>query len=575
MLGSACLVLASCGGSAGSTPNRLVAIPKGSALVALKSGTGTVTVVVPAVPSNLNPHTLEGDAASTRMISALTDPQVFEVNPSVTPVLDTDFVVSAEVVSVKPQTVLYQLNPKAVWSDGVTIGAKDFVYNWEEQAGSGTAAPPIVGGYDAATTLGYRDIQSITATTSGDSVRVVFSTPYADWADLFDDLIPEHVGDVIGWASGYGTPSSLAYVSGGPYEIESWTPGSRIVLVRNPRWWGTPGRVETIVVNAATGSSTGTSLRSSDGGDQLSNGSAQVVYTNDFDAEMLDEVSSSPSEESNVSLGTTMLQLVFDLGSANDQSSDLRQAIALDLNRRQIVSELVQPLDPNVQVDDDFLATNAQHAYTRDGVLYDIPDPQEAAVLLQQAGLTMSASGTWLSGGAPVVLNLRWASGDPWSDLVAPAIQAALVQAGFGVKANPVASRQLGASTLADSNWDLALVPVVSSPYPTQMAADYSEAQAVTGEGASYDWSGFDAPEVDALFQEAAIQLNPTKAATYYQQIDQMLWQAMPSIPLFAEPSLLESDAAVSGVEAAVWGAGPLWKATRWALLGVAPKHHG
>ena len=27
----------------------------------------------------------------------------------------------------------------------------------------------------------------------------MFKKPYADWADLFDDLIPEHVASVIGW----------------------------------------------------------------------------------------------------------------------------------------------------------------------------------------------------------------------------------------------------------------------------------------------------------------------------------------------------------------------------------------
>jgi peptide/nickel transport system substrate-binding protein len=107
------------------------------------------------------------------------------------------------------------------------------------------------------------------------------------------------------------------------------------------------------------------------------------------------------------------------------------------------------------------------------------------------------------------------------------------------------------------------------------MAVDYSQAQAVTGQGESGDWSGFDAPEVDAQFQEAALQLNPARAATIYRQIDQLLWQAMPSIPLFAEPALLVSNAGVSGVQAAVWGSGPLWKAIGWALMGVAPKHQG
>ena len=37
-----------------------------------------------------------------------------------------------------------------------------------------------------------------------------------------------------------------------------------------------------------------------------------------------------------------------------------------------------------------------------------------------------------------MVLDLRWASGDPWSELVAPAIEAELVEAGFEVRADPI-----------------------------------------------------------------------------------------------------------------------------------------
>ena len=40
-----------------------------------------MTVVVPAVATNLNPHTIAGDTTATQMVTALTDPQVFEVIP--------------------------------------------------------------------------------------------------------------------------------------------------------------------------------------------------------------------------------------------------------------------------------------------------------------------------------------------------------------------------------------------------------------------------------------------------------------------------------------------------------------
>ena len=70
------------------------------------------------------------------------------------------------------------------------------------------------------------------------------------------------------------------------------------------------------------------------------------------------------------------------------------------------------------------------------------------------------------------------------------------------------------------------------------------------------------------LFEEAAVELDPARAALIYQQIDRLLWQAMPAVPLFAEPTLLANEASLSGVQADAGGAGPLWGAANWARLG-------
>jgi peptide/nickel transport system substrate-binding protein len=541
-----CTLLAACGGSPGkSSPSG----PGPSALTALAGG--SVTVAVPQVPTNLNPHTASDDSAVTEMITSLTDPQVFEVGPALLPVLDTDFVLSAEVESVNPQTVVYDLNPSAVWSDGVPIGLQDFLYAWQVQNQE----------------LGYRNIQSITSPSTGDSVQVIFKSPYADWADLFDDLLPEHVASVIGWNTGYNKPNSQAFVSGGPYEVTSWIPGSRIVLARNPRWWGTPGKIATIVVDAESGSTNLAEL--------ISSRDAGVVYTTSFDQSLLESVSASPETASQTDLGTTMLQLVFNLKSSSEQSADSRQGIALEIDRKQIVSDLVDPLDPAVAEDDDFLATNAQHSYTPDGAAFDTSDPQAATTLLEDAGLRADADGSWTHGGNPVVLDLRWASADPWSQLVAPVIEAELVDAGFEVKADPVAVATLSSSDLTGSRWDLALVPLVSSAYPGKMAQAYSDSTAVTGAGQMSDYSGFDVAQVDNLFQQASEQLAEVRAAPIYQQIDTLLWQAMPAVPLFAEPTLLVVDSGLSGVESDASGPGPMWSADAWARLGVAPDGAG
>src|SRR5208283_1661026 len=64
---------------------------------------GTATMVMDEVPTTLNDHTLAGDTAGTRMVASALWPQVFQVGPAGTPVLDTTVVQSAELVSLNPQ----------------------------------------------------------------------------------------------------------------------------------------------------------------------------------------------------------------------------------------------------------------------------------------------------------------------------------------------------------------------------------------------------------------------------------------------------------------------------------------
>ena len=43
---------------------------------------------------------------------------------------------SATLTKANPQTVVYQINSKAIWSDGVPIKPQDFIYNWQSQSGN-------------------------------------------------------------------------------------------------------------------------------------------------------------------------------------------------------------------------------------------------------------------------------------------------------------------------------------------------------------------------------------------------------------------------------------------------------
>jgi peptide/nickel transport system substrate-binding protein len=525
---------------------------------------GTATVALSAIPATLNDHTVAGDTEAGRIVASTVWVQVFQVGPNLKPKLDTDVVQSAEVVSVNPQTVVYQIAPKAVWSDGVAVTASDFQYAWQAQRGGATdidGAPDSV-----ASTLGYRDIASVVSSNSGKTVTVTFKTSDADWESLFDDLLPAHIAEQVGWNTGFDHFDPHVLVSAGPWLIDKWVPGQQVVLVRNPRWQGARPRYNRIVLEAVADP---TDLARVVGSQR-----AQVAAPASFDASLIAQLSALPQTETESRLGTTILQLEFNVHHAPLDSVSIRQGIAHAIDRVGIVTSAVQPLQHYVWLDNSHLFANRQQSYRDNATGYETVDLGAADALLSEGGLLADAHGTWTQHGAPVTLDLTWASDDPWSAAVGPLVASQLVGSGFDVTTVPVPGAQLTGTVLPTAAFELALVPVQASAFPSQLGGVFSTTVTAGSPSLAEDWSGFDDPKVDALFTQAQQNLSANQTGALYQEIDQDLWLDMPTFPLLAEPTFVAFSASIYGVQVDPGGLGALWEMNEWAPLVAAKSTH-
>jgi peptide/nickel transport system substrate-binding protein len=188
-------------------------------------------------------------------------PSPYIVNNNSNLVLDTNIVTSASstVVSGK-QVVTYNINPKAIWSDGVALTADDFIY--EYQANSGNPAFKDVGNkpYDSAGTTGYDQILSVVGSNpakgakacggtstdrnkglcpAGLTVTVTFQAnkAFPDWKTLFG-LVPAHIARKVGFNLGFNKAPTKSVVSAGPYILKSYdAANNNVILTANPKWW--------------------------------------------------------------------------------------------------------------------------------------------------------------------------------------------------------------------------------------------------------------------------------------------------------------------------------------------------
>jgi peptide/nickel transport system substrate-binding protein len=151
---------------------------------------------------------------------------------------------------------------------------------------------------------------------------------------------------------------------------------------------------------------------------------------------------------------------------------------------------------------------------------------------------------------------------------VGPLVASQLVEAGFDVTTQPVSASQLFGTVLPSTDFQLALVPVEASPYPSDVGEAFSTTPATIGSATvTQNWTGFDDPAIDALFAQAQEELSANQAQATYQEIDQDLWLDMPTLPLLAEPDFVAFSASISGVQTDAGGLGALWEMNEWAPL--------
>ncbi|HSR71703.1 MAG TPA: ABC transporter substrate-binding protein, partial [Kiloniellales bacterium] len=144
--------------------------------------------------------------------------------------------------------VTYRIHPEATWGDGTPVTSADMVFTWE------VGRHPRSGVADAEA---FRRILSIdviddkTFTLHVD--RVTF-----DYNAAGVDLLPAHIERPIFEADPEGYRNRTAYdtdptnpgLAFGPYRIVEVVSGARIVLERNPTWYGREPAFERITVRA-------------------------------------------------------------------------------------------------------------------------------------------------------------------------------------------------------------------------------------------------------------------------------------------------------------------------------------
>lgn len=558
------LLAAACGSSGGggssSTTSASGSGGGTASTVKVKDG-GSVTFAIDETIPGFNILTSADNEFVLQEVENQVWPLVFNINADLQPVLNTDLVTSATQTKSNPQTIVYQINPKAVWSDGTPVNADDFIYNWQAQSGLPQYKDVDGQPYDDVSNTGYSQMQSVVGSNNGKTVTVTFKPgqSFGDWKSLFGPIIPAHIAQKVGWNHGFDDVKNV--VSDGPYIISNYVKDQTITETPNPKWWGAKPHLSSIVFRILSDDTAGPPA--------MQNNEVQLFSPASPNKQELDQIKAIPNVTVETPPGLEFEHLDFNQANPYLSNVAVRQAIAYGTDRAAMIARGPAQLAPNTKQLGNRMYVATQPEYVDNGTAYEKVDVAKAKSLLQSAGMTMNADGYFhpSSGpeaGQPLTLTISSTTGNPTRANNEQLFQADMKAIGIQIKIQNYSAKTFFGTNLPKGEYDIAEFAWVDTPFASgnlSIYCSYTNAQ-MCGQ----NWVHYSNPTVDKDLTQAVADTNASDGTRLYNEADKQLWTDMVTLPLYQVPQLYAWASNIGNVQANTSNVGLTWNANLWGL---------
>lgn len=227
-------------------------------------------------------------------------------------------------------TFTFKLNPKAVFSDGSKVEAKDVKWSWERMKNI-KGSPSDLGA-------------TIASIEAPDAETVIVKTTQPN-SELFNVLAASYFGVVnsdVAVAEGKATagedaaqsdqaePWFLQHSAGaGPFVLDSYQPGSELRLKRNENYWREPAKVDDVVIRQVGDAVAQAQL--------LQNGQADVAMN--IDAETAKTLT-GPNVKTESAPSNNFVYMTLSPGAVSNpvpMTPEIREAISMAVDRNALI----------------------------------------------------------------------------------------------------------------------------------------------------------------------------------------------------------------------------------------------
>lgn len=493
---------------------------------------GEIAIAYTDDPPSLNPFTYEGDTNAARDLLRPVFPTLLSIGPDLRyrPSLAIR-VPTGKDLGERPFSVTFHLDPRAKWADGVPVGAGDVRFTWETMLNPSIPAARR-GPYARITDVDIVDDRTF---------RLVFDSAYPGWRDLFsagDFVIPKHALEgkdlVRQW--------DVQVPGAGPFVIEKFEPGFRIVYRANARWWGRGPGLERVTVFVVPALETALKL--------LDQKRVQVIAATS-QLNLTQRIARVQGARSRSRFGSAWWELAFNHERSGPDHPDFRKAVAAAFDRAGIAEALIREegrvlhhLAPSRAVPDSFGPYDLDHDASKQS--------------LGRAGFA-EIGGKFTRPGVSAI-GLSTPQESEIGLIVERSIFEGMRRMGFQVELKNPRAGVLYGRWRREGSFDLALWERRGTP--SQPFSPFYSSKARPPDGVNY--YRLASGDVDLAIERLE------KANTYRQRDLAEFMRAaaasLPAIPIFEAKAYLGFGPGLSGPDPNATVDGPFWNLHEWVL---------
>ncbi|WP_370328645.1 ABC transporter family substrate-binding protein [Candidatus Mycobacterium methanotrophicum] len=471
---------------------------------------GNLRLAVSSFPPNFNVLNIDGNTADVASIVTPTLPGAFITQADGSLKLNTDYFTAAELTSASPQVVTLTINPKAVWSDGTPI-------TWEDLKAEVDACSGRDKRYLIASRAGFERVKSVTSGVDDRQAVITFAQPYAEWRGMFAGGIqPRSMTenpDVFNKGQ-LNAPGP----SGGPFIVSTINRSAqRIVLTRNPRWWGRKPRLASITFLVLDSSAVIPALQ---------NNAIDAARIGTLDDMVTAE--RTPGVAIRSAPAPTWYQITFNGAPGSILRDDkLRLAICRGIDRQAIVDVVQHGLTSHPTPLDNHVYVVGQVGYQNNSAPAAY-NPEQARKDLDAQGWRLNGAVREKNGKRLVVRDVLYDS--PAARQIALVAQQNLAQIGVKLVLDVKAGNGFFNQYVSVGDFDVVQFGWVGNAFPLSALP-----QIYTSDGEG-NFGKIGSASVDAKIDQTLSELDERRARALANQVDIMIWREGFNLPLFQSP---------------------------------------